>query len=274
MQMQCNFEGKHNRKTMGTTSKALSLLELFSRSTAQIGLSDMARCAGFNKATTHRLLTELANFGFVEQLDASREYRLGPAFLRLAALREATVPLREIASDVLNNLSRTTGETTHMSQLQGHTLSTLAYAYSDAHGTQVRMEDATALMLHATSSGLAVLAFSPPEFVDQRLQAPLKARTSETVTDANQIRALLPKIRKQGYAVSVGGFELDVYSHAVPLFDANSRCTGAIAVAAPTTRMDDALKTTIQNALFQHTNRLTRLLGGFTPPDFPTGETP
>ncbi len=258
---------------MGTTSKALSLLELFSRSTPKIGLSDMARRSGFNKATTHRLLTELAEFGFVEQLDNSREYRLGPAFLRLAALREAAVPLRELASAVLHDLSKATGETTHMSQLQGQILTPLAYAYSDAHGTQVRMEDATALMLHATSSGLAVLAFSPPEFVDQQLQAPLKARTPQTVTDPAQIRALLPEIRKRGYAVSVGGFELDVYSHAVPLFDANSHCTGAVAVAAPTTRMDTPLKTTIQHALFQHTNRLTRLLGGFTPSGFPTGET-
>jgi DNA-binding IclR family transcriptional regulator len=258
---------------MGTTSKALSLLALFSRSSPQIGLSDMARRAGFNKATTYRLLTELAEFGFVEQIGSSREYRLGPAFLRLAALREATVPLREIASSVLHDLSHATGETTHMSLLEGHRLTTLAYAYSDAHGTQVRMEDATALMLHATSSGLAVLAFSPPEFVDQQLQAPLKARTAQTVTNPAQIRALLPEIRQRGYAVSVGGFELDVYSHAVPLFDANSRCTGAVAVAAPTTRMDDTLKTVIRRALFYHTNRLTRLLGGFTPSGFPTGET-
>lgn len=256
---------------MGTTSKALSLLGLFSRDTPKIGLSAMARRSGFNKATTHRLLTELAEFGFVEQLNSSREYRLGPAFLRLAALREAAVPLREIASSVLHDLSTATGETTHMSLLEGHTLTTLTYAYSDAHGTQVRMEGATALMLHATSSGLAVLAFSPPTFVDQQLQAPLSARTAETITDPAKIRDQLPEIRQRGYAVSVGGFELDVHSHAVPLFDANSRCIGAIAVAAPTTRMDDALKSTIQSALFHHTNRLTRLLGGFPPPGFPTG---
>ncbi len=82
---------------MGTTSKALSLLDFFSRAQPLIGLSQMSRLAGINKASTHRLLGELADFGLVEQVTPGREYRLGPAFLRLAALREQNVPMRETA---------------------------------------------------------------------------------------------------------------------------------------------------------------------------------
>ena len=72
-----------------------------------------------NKATTHRLLGELAAHGFVEQVGSGREYRLGPAVLRLAALREAAVPMRELAQTVLAELAAATGETAHMSLLQG-----------------------------------------------------------------------------------------------------------------------------------------------------------
>ncbi|WP_428543951.1 IclR family transcriptional regulator [Profundibacter sp.] len=254
---------------MGTTSKALSLLELFSRATPEIGLSDFARRAGMNKATTYRLLSELAAHGFVEQTGSGREYRLGPAFLRLSALREAAVPMREVALGVLIDLSKATGETAHMSLLQGDLLTTIAYTYSDAHGTQVRMEDAEVLMLHATSSGLAVLAFSPAEFVDQVLSKPLKARTPDTITDPDQIRPQLSQIRQTGFAVSVSGFEQDVHSHAVPVFDSDSACIGAVAVAAPVARMDDTLQTLIQTELLSHTTRLTRLLGGFPPVQFP-----
>ncbi|WP_457647858.1 IclR family transcriptional regulator [Profundibacter sp.] len=255
---------------MGTTSKALSLLELFSRATPEIGLSEFARRAGMNKATTYRLLTELAAHGFVEQTGSGREYRLGPAFLRLSALREAAVPMREVALGVLNDLSKATGETAHMSLLQGDLLTSVAYTYSDTHGTQVRMEDAEVLMLHATSSGLAVLAFSPADFVDQVLSQPLKARTPDTVTDPAQIRQQLKQIRQNGFAVSISGFEQDVHSHAVPVFDSSSACIGAVAVAAPVARMDDELQSLIQTEVMSHTTRLTRLLGGFAPPSFPT----
>lgn len=228
----------------------------------------MARLSGLNKATVHRLLSDLQAEGFVEQVGASREYRLGPAFLRLAALREATVPVRDLATQVLTDLSHDTGETSHVSLLHGTTLSSVAYAYASRHGTRVTMEDADVLTYHNTSSGLAVLAYAAPDFVDTILAGPLEARTPETETDPAQIRRLLPEIHDQGMAESVGGFEADVHSHAVPLFDARQQVIGAIAVAAPTARMTADHKARIQHALRHHAIRLTRLMGGFLPDDF------
>ena len=75
---------------MGTVSKALDLLNLFNRAQPLIGLSDLSRLAGVNKATCYRLMSELQAHGLVEQVGSGREYRLGPAVLRLAALREAS----------------------------------------------------------------------------------------------------------------------------------------------------------------------------------------
>lgn len=232
----------------------------------------MARLSGLNKATVHRLLTELQAEGFVEQVGAGREYRLGPAFLRLAALREATVPMKELATQVLTDLSQDTGETAHVSLLHGATLSTVAYAYSPQHGTRVTMDDAEVLTFHNTSSGLAVLAFADPAFTDRVLGQPLEARTPETETDPTRIRSMLPAIRAEGMAQCVGGFEADVHSHAMPLFDAGQQVIGAIAVAAPTARMTPEHQSLIQGALRSHGIRLTRLMGGFLPDDFRRGE--
>ena len=261
---------KSFKPTMGTASKALSLLNYFTRSSPAIGLSDLARLSGHNKATVYRLLTELAQHGFVEQIGSGREYRLGPAFLRLAALRENAVPMREIAMQTLTELSNVTGETAHMSLLNGEVLSSFAYTYASAHGTMVLMEDAEVLDLHATGSGLAVLAYSPTKFVNEILRTPLTKRTPETETDPEVIRAMLPCIRTTGIATSIGGYEQDVHSFAVPIFDAESNCTGAVAIATPVARMTDALGEQIKSELTTRTATLTRLLGGFPPDTFPT----
>jgi DNA-binding IclR family transcriptional regulator len=254
---------------MGTVAKALSLLDHFSHARPTIGLSDMARLSRLNKATVFRLLCDLQAAGFVEQIGPAREYRLGPAVLRLATLREAAVPLRDLAGPVLQSLADTTCETAHLSLLQGERLDMLAYAYSPRHGTRVMMEDAQTLAFHATSSGLAVLAYSPPAMVDRVLQAPLERRTDATETDPATIRALLDKVRRTGIAESVGGFEKDVHSHAMPLFDAASRVIGAMAVAAPVARMTPDLTALIRRALRHHALDMTRALGGFPPDDFP-----
>ncbi|MCX8507707.1 MAG: helix-turn-helix domain-containing protein, partial [Rhodobacteraceae bacterium] len=126
---------------MGTVSKALELLDLFTRARPVIGLSDLARLADLNKATCYRLASALCAYGLIEQIDATKEYRLGPATLRLAALREAHVPTRDAAMPVLQTLADATGETAHLSLLIGHKLKAIALAYSNAHATRVMMED-------------------------------------------------------------------------------------------------------------------------------------
>ena len=256
---------------MGTVTKALSLLTLFNQTRPEIGLSDVTRLSGLNKATTYRLLSELQAQGFVEQVGNDRAYRLGPEILRLAALREAAVPLLSVAREVLDHMCAATGETAHLSHIRGHQLNTLTYAYGARHGTQVRMEDAEVLSFHATSSGLAVLGFAPPEFVDDILSRPLTAHTGQTQTDPTHIRAALAKVRAHGIAESIGGFEADVHSHAAPVFGPDANPIGALAVAAPVSRMTEPLQSLIRAELRQGAQDLTQRIGGFFPTGFPQG---
>ncbi|MCG7626955.1 IclR family transcriptional regulator [Epibacterium sp. MM17-32] len=255
---------------MGTTTKALSLLTHFNHGRLEIGLSDLTRLSGMNKATVYRLMSELQEVGFVEQVDGARSYRLGPQVLRLAALREASVPILSASRQVLRELSEETGETTHLSLLQGDQLASLSHAYAPQHATKVMMEDAEVLTFHGTASGLAVLGFAEPGFVERVLSAPLAARTAQTETDPGAIRALIAEVQATGMAQSVGGFEAEVHSHAVPIFGPDRAVMGALAVAAPTSRMTDNQRIAIPRALRAAGLALTERIGGACPPEFPT----
>ena len=258
---------------MGTVTKALSLLTYFNHGRPEIGLSDLTRLSGMNKATVYRLMGELQDSGFVEQADGDRSYRLGPQVLRLAALREAAVPILSVSRRVLKDLSEETGETTHLSLVQGSQLNSLSHAYSPRHATRVMMEDAEVLTYHGTASGMAVLAYAEPGFVDSVLAAPLHSHTSATVTDPATIRAQLTRIRDSGMAQSVGGFEAEVHSHAVPVFGPDARVIGALAVAAPVSRMTAEQAALIPDALHRAGRTLTHRIGGAAPPSYPADET-
>jgi DNA-binding IclR family transcriptional regulator len=131
----------------------------------------------------------------------------------------------------------------------------------------VMMEDADVLPYHATSSGLAVLAFSPPAFQDRVLTAPLPRLTAATETDPARLRDRLAAIRAEGHATSAGGFEADVSSLAAPLFDAGGGCRGALAVAAPAQRMTPALAAAIRGGVLRAAAEITALWGGQVPGD-------
>lgn len=254
---------------MGTVSKALSLLTLFNHGRLEIGLSEITRLSGMNKATVYRMMSELQSSGFVEQVGNDRAYRLGSEVLRLAALRERAVPLLSVSRDVLRKLCDITGETSHMSIIRDGQLNTLTHAYSQKHGTRVAMEDAEHLSFHATGSGLAYLAFSAPEFVDGILSEPLQRHTVETETNPDRIRDALASARNLGVAESVGGFEDDVHSHAAPIFGADTQPIGALAVAAPVSRMTPELRLLIRTELKNAALDLTRRIGGFCPSEYP-----
>lgn len=254
---------------MGTVSKALSLLTYFNHGRTEIGLSDLTRLSGMNKATVYRLMGEMQEPGFVEQADGDRSYRLGPQVLRLAALREAAVPILSVSRRVLKDLSEETGETTHLSLVQGTQLNSLSHAYSPRHAARVMMEDAEVLTYHGTASGLAVLAYADPEFVDAVLSGPLHSHTAATVTDPEAIRRQLEEVRRSGMAQSVGGFEAEVHSHAVPVFGADRQVIGALAVAAPVSRMTPEQAVLIPAALHRAGQTLTHRIGGAAPADYP-----
>lgn len=220
-----------------------------------LGLSQLARASGLNKATCHRLLTELESRDLLEQVGPAREYRLGPAVLRLSALREAAVPTRDAAMPTLRRLAEATGETAHLSHLIAGKLQTLAFAYASRGGVKVMMEDADILPFHATASGAAVLAFgADPETL------------IAASPDPDAVRTRIAATRAKGYAETVSTFEKDVHSLAVPLFDASGICTGALAVAAAAPRMTPALHATITRELTLAAQEITHLWGG-QPPD-------
>lgn len=259
---------------MGTVAKALELLDLFRRDRPQIGLSDLARLSGVNKATCFRLMSELQDYGLVEQIGPTREYRIGPAVLRLAVLREEVAPFKEVVVPVLAALAESTGESAHVSVLAGDRVELVHFAYSSQHGTRVMMHDADQLPFHASSSGLAILAFAPEPLRERVLGRPMPRFTELTETEPSAIRARIDEIHRTGYAESAGGFETDVHSIAVPLFNARSVCMGGLAVAAPSARMTEDLRSKIKTEITAAALHIMQLRGGVPPEGFALGHCP
>lgn len=250
---------------MGTISKALDLLSFFTAERAEIGLGAFVSLTGRDKATVHRHLTELHENGFLEQHPTTRAYRLGPAILRLAALREQLFPVRRLLMPLVVELSQDMSELAHASLLQGDALSPVVHADPHAHGVQVHFDPAEMLPFHATSSGLAALAFLPPDAQDRVLAGPLKPHTPHTDTDPDTLRQKLAEIRRTGLAQVDSGFDADVASIGTPIFAEGGRLFGAMAIAVPTVRASTERLSQMASALHKMADRATHSLGGTRP---------
>jgi IclR family transcriptional regulator, KDG regulon repressor len=248
---------------VSTIEKAMELLGHFSVARPEIGLSEFCRLAVRDKATTYRHLSALETAGLIEQNPQTRRYRIGPAVLRLAHLREITMPRRAGVRLALPQLADATQETAHASILHGAQLTTLAHHESSAHSTRVVLHDAV-LPLHATGSGLAVLGFA-----DEALRRDARRRmakfTDFTPSDAATLDAVIAETTRTGFGVSHQGYELGVHGVAAPLFDDTDRVAGAVAVASVASRVTPVLERTIRRELIDAARKITASWGGAVP---------
>jgi len=246
---------------MSTVDKALNLLNIFTESRPEAGLGELARLAGYDKATTRRFLVALGNQGFVEQNPATKRYRLGAAPLRLARVREATFPVSDLVLPTLNALRDETTETAHFSLATGDSMATMLIAPSP-RANRVNLEDGERLPLHCTASGIAWLAFAPTPVVRRVLSKPLAGKTAQTVTDPDRLQTLLDSAHTNGYAVADQSYEDEVHGIAAPVFDGSGLAIGAIAVATPTSRITAETSDLITRAVQQAAADITLALGG------------
>lgn len=221
---------------MGTVSKALGLIDLLQASQQPLGLTEIARRAGFDKATTRRLLMELAANGYVEQDPDSRAYALGPALQTLGRAREQRFPLYRALEPAVRALAERTGETVHASEYYAGSLTPVVVVES-AKANRVILESGLKLPLHATASGIAFLAASTDAFVDTVCRRALPQYTDTTPTDGEALRTQVRAARERGYSLSDQGFEAEVSSVAAAIRSTSGKPVATIAIAAPSSRM-------------------------------------
>lgn len=242
-------------------------MNLFSQSRPELGLSEVARLAGLDKATVHRMLSTLAKHGFVEQDIHSKLYRLGAAPLRYARIRESSFPTAALIEPILQQLAADTGETCHASLIAGGGLATVGVV-AGRKALHVTLDAGERLPYHATASGIVCLAFLSDRQRQAILGRKLSTYTEQTMINPEQVQQAVLKARAAGYAVADQTYEADVYGIAAPIFDAGGHACGAVAVATPAARMTREMRNHIVQRVLSAAIRVTESLGTEPPAHF------
>jgi len=84
-----------------------------------------------------------------------------------------------------------------------------------------------------------MLAFLSDEQISKVIDEPLTAYTTNTMTNANDIRLELEKIRSCGYALSNSEYSVDVLALAMPIFNSDEKVVASITVSGPIYRFTE-----------------------------------
>jgi DNA-binding IclR family transcriptional regulator len=219
-------------ETETSIAKALRVLELVAQLAGENGvrLRDVVEASKLSKTSVFRLLSELEKYGFVDQDDESKRYRLGPKVHVLNAYHQGGIDLRQRARPLLKHLARTTGLTAHLGIREK-----LEVIYIEKVESNNPIRIASAIgwhaPLHCTSLGKAMLAYSSQELFDEVVAAGLPQRTEHTCSNRVMLSLELERIRKNGFSVDDRENETQVRCLAAPVFDASGAVVAAISIS-------------------------------------------
>ncbi|MGW1818005.1 IclR family transcriptional regulator [Streptomyces sp. NPDC002125] len=246
-------------------SRAARILEAFSQDEPALTVSEIARRTGLHVATASRLVAELVAHGFLSR-DEDRGVRIGVRLWELVTRASPTLSLRDSAMPFMEGVHDIVGHHVQLSVLDGDDVLFLErLSAPDAVINYTRI--AGRLPLHASSSGLVLLAHGSAGLKERVLAGPLSSYTPATPATPARLRAELAEVRQRGYAYCPGYVHAEALGIAAPVRGADGTLVAALSVIVPDGAGAQALVPIVRTAA----RGISRALGAGKAPGGPAG---
>jgi DNA-binding IclR family transcriptional regulator len=212
-------------------SRIVRIFEVFGPDDRALRVSEIARRADLHVATASRLIDELVGHGWLAR-DVDRRVRIGVRMWELASRASPALSLREAAMPFMEDLHAVVKHHTQLGVLDGEEV--LFIERLSAPGAVINIARIAGRMpLHASSSGLVLLAHASSDLRERLLSGPLKAYTQHTVVEPRRLRALIADVRRTGVAFCRGFVDERATGIAVPLRGPDDNVVAALSLIVP-----------------------------------------
>lgn len=211
--------------------RGLAVIESFDENHARMTAQQVGDRCGLSRTAARRYLLTLQHLGYVS--GDTKQFWLTPRVMRLGQSYLASARLPRIAQPVLQRVSASLQEVVYLAVLDAGEV-----VYVSRNGPNRAMNSGFVLGArvpgHVTSAGMLMLANLPTEQLEAWFAThSLPAYTQYTITNQEDLRKELKRIRQQGWALSEQQFDLSYRGIAVPLKDLRGDLIGALSVLMP-----------------------------------------
>lgn len=222
-----------------SASRTIDLIEHVAHARQPLTAQQLSDALGIPGSSLSYLLSTLVARGWLVAGER-RTYRIGPALSGLLAADER--PPVERAAPIVRWLRIQLNETCGYFETRADDLVALVSDMAN-QALNYSMPVGARGPLHAFAAGKVLLAYRSREAQDAYLaRHELRQFTAYTLTSKAKLRKDLGLIRQRGYALAEHEHTLGLISLAVPVGSDNGDPTGAISVAVPSVRFDDAFR--------------------------------
>jgi len=230
-----------DRQRVGVQSlgRAFAILEEVARHREGIGLAELSKLVGLHNSTTFHLAKTMVSLGYLRQEKDSKRYRVGRPLFALAASALDEIEMVNVATPLLEELSRQTGESAHYAVRMGDAVVVIART-SGPGAFQLTDRVGVVRPAHCTALGKIILASLRPDQLKRFLErVDMKPSTGKSITDKAVLLREIAEIRRTGIAFDDGEFNPEVRCVAVPVMDFTGAVIGALGISGPIWRLSN-----------------------------------
>ena len=230
---------ERQRGGVQSLGRAFSILEEVARHREGIGLAELSKLVGLHNSTTFHLAKTLVTLGYMRQERDSKRYRVGRPLFALAASALDEIEMVNLATPILEDLSRETGESGHFAVRMGDSVVVIART-SGSGAFQLTDRVGVVRPAHCTALGKIILASLRPDQLKRFLErVELKPSTPKSITEPSVLLREIAEIRRSAVAIDDGEFNAEVRCIAVPVYNFTGDVIGALGISGPIWRMSD-----------------------------------
>jgi len=227
------------RSGVQSLGRAFAILEEVARHREGIGLAELSKLVGLHNSTTFHLAKTMVSLGYMRQERDSKRYRVGRPLFALAASALDEIEMVNLATPVLEDLSRETGESGHFAVRMGDSVVVIART-SGPGAFQLTDRVGVVRPAHCTALGKIILASLRPDQLKRFLErVELKPSTPKSITDPSVLLREIAEVRRSATAIDDGEFNAEVRCIAVPVYNFTGDVIGALGISGPIWRMSD-----------------------------------
>ncbi|MFK7835972.1 MAG: IclR family transcriptional regulator [Sulfitobacter sp.] len=212
--------------------KSVAVIDLLARSKGRLTQTEIAAETGFNKSSTHRILSILMGQDLVQYDDRDRTYSTGDRLVSWARAAWEKMDLSLIEDQDLVELSDQTGMNVALSVRSEHTATFIRTRIP--HPYRLAVKTGGQSELHNTAAGKVFLAHMRVEEREAYFQtAELEKFTETTLTSRAALERDMGNTLARGYAISDREEFYQVVGIAAPILDFDQRILAAIGLWIP-----------------------------------------
>jgi IclR family pca regulon transcriptional regulator len=214
--------------------RGLAVIRAFDGVHRELGLSDVARITGLTRAAARRFLLTLVRLGYMTFSDG--RFALGPRVLELGYAYLSSLTLPEVAQPHMETLVESVNESSSISVLDDTEVVYVARVPT-RRIMSINLSVGTRLPAYATSMGRVLMAALPEAELEARLaRIEVLPLSTHTITSSEELRTVLDRARKQGWAAVDQELEEGLRSLAVPIRGASGEVVAALNVSVHASR--------------------------------------